>query len=169
MPEYLPISEDHVLKPSDAYGVSKEASEAIARAFARSEDMRIVILRPTTVYGPGMEDDMRKARKRDDPYFWLYVEVKDVSEAIRLALEHDGVQIDCFFVSAPDTFSPEETLSFMRRRFGRLPEIRDPALYQRSPFATVFDTSRAETVLGFNPTSNWQHRPGTRGCDGFQQ
>ena len=156
LPDYLPISEEHALKPTDAYGVSKEASEAIARAFARSGDMQVVILRPTTVYAPGMEDHMRQARERDDPYFWLYVEVNDVSEAIRLALEYDAVQIDCFFVSAPDTFSPEETLSFMRRRFGRLPEIRDPALYHRSPFATVFDTSRAETILGLNPTSNWR-------------
>jgi nucleoside-diphosphate-sugar epimerase len=159
-PDYLPIDESHPLRPSDAYGVSKETTEAIGRAFARQSDLQVVVLRPTTVYAPGMEEDMRQARNEDDPYFWLYVEVTDVAQAVRLALDYEGPAYDCFFVSARDTFAPEETLSFMARRFGRLPEIKNPSLYARAPFATIYDVTRAEKVLGLIPASDWRRYTG---------
>jgi len=159
-PDYLPIDESHPLRPSDAYGVSKEATEAIGRAFARQGDMQVVVLRPTTVYAPGMEEDMRQARNEDDPYFWLYVEVSDVAQAVRLALDYEGPAYDCFFVSARDTFAQEETLAFMERRFGRLPEIRNPNLYAREPFATIYDVTRADKVLGLASASDWRQFSG---------
>jgi UDP-glucose 4-epimerase len=35
VPDYLPIDEDHPLKPEDVYGLSKEIGETIARSYAR--------------------------------------------------------------------------------------------------------------------------------------
>ena len=35
MPDYLPIDEDHPLRPEDVYGLSKEIGETIARSYAR--------------------------------------------------------------------------------------------------------------------------------------
>jgi UDP-glucose 4-epimerase len=156
LPEYLPVDEFHPLKPVDAYGCSKEANEALGRAFARATDMQVVVLRPTTVYGPGMEGDMRAARKIDDPYFWHYVDVRDVAEAIRLAVGFEGDSYDCFFVSAEDTFAPEKTLDFLERKYGSLPANINKDIYQNLPHACIYDTRRSREVLGLKISSNWR-------------
>ena len=44
----------------------------------------------------------------------------------------------------------------MRERLGRLPEIRKPEVFERNPYASIFDTSRARRVLGFEPKSDWR-------------
>ncbi|MFT5113786.1 MAG: UDP-glucose 4-epimerase [Parasphingorhabdus sp.] len=156
LPDYLPVDEQHPLKPNDAYGCSKETMEAIGKTFSRWSDMKIVVLRPTTVYGVGMEEDMRQSREIDDPYFWLYVEICDVVEAIRLGLDYEGPDYDCFFVSAEDTFSPKETLPFIKDKYGFIPEIRNKHLYANRPYATIYDNTRAKKVLGLEIKSNWR-------------
>jgi len=163
-PDYLPIDEAHPLRPMDAYGVSKQAMETIGQAFVRQGDMQVVVLRPTSIYVPGMEQDMREARAKDDPNLWLYVEGFDVAEAVRLALDYEGAAYDCFFVTARDTFAPEETLAFVERIYGESPEIRHPDLYRGDPHATIFDTSRAERCLGFRPKSDWRRFLGEAGA-----
>ncbi|HKQ95670.1 MAG TPA: NAD(P)-dependent oxidoreductase [Aestuariivirgaceae bacterium] len=155
VPRYLPIDLDHPLLPADAYGVSKQTSEAIARAFS-GRSMQVVTLRPVSIYVAGMESLLRQSQGEDDPYMWLYVEGRDVARAVRLALEYDGPNYDCFFISAPDTFSAEETLALVRRRYGKLPEIRRPDVYSRNPHATIYDISRTRDLLGFEPVTNWR-------------
>ena len=51
--DVLPIGEDRPLLPKSAYGASKMAGEAYARAFAASSGMAIEIVRLSNVYGPG--------------------------------------------------------------------------------------------------------------------
>ncbi|MDZ4738212.1 MAG: NAD(P)-dependent oxidoreductase [Rhodospirillaceae bacterium] len=156
-PLYLPIDEQHPLLPVDGYGVSKLVVEELARAFVRRGDMQIVALRPTSVYVPGMEDLMRTRREEGhDPWFWLYVEGRDVAEAIRLALDYDGPAYDCFFIGARDMYAPEPTLTLVEQKFGRLPEIRNPLLYRSNPHASIYDISRAERILGLTPKSDWR-------------
>lgn len=155
-PDYLPIDEEHPLRPADAYGASKETVEIIGQAFARRGDIRIVALRPTTVYAPGMEFDMRKARESEDPSFWLYVEATDVARAVALSLTYEGPAYDCFFVSAKNTFAKEETIAFVERRYGKRPEIHKPEIYRADPHATIYDIARARELLGFEPESNWR-------------
>jgi UDP-glucose 4-epimerase len=52
---YLPVNEQHPMKPKNTYGASKVAGEAYCRAFA-SEEMQVTILRLANVYGPGDRD-----------------------------------------------------------------------------------------------------------------
>jgi nucleoside-diphosphate-sugar epimerase len=124
-PDYLPIDEAHELRPPETYGLSKQLNELTARSFARGGGMQIVALRPTLVLNPEMGDYVEKARSIDDPDLWSYVELQDVVQAARLALDYDGPPFDAFYLSARDNFAPEETLTFMERRFGRRFEIRD--------------------------------------------
>jgi nucleoside-diphosphate-sugar epimerase len=160
-PLYLPIDELHPLLPVDGYGVSKLVVEELARAFVRRGDMQIVALRPTSVYVPGMEGEMRSRREAGhDPWFWLYVEGADVAQAIRLALDYEGPAYDCFFIGARDMYSPVPTLELVAQKFGRLPEIRNRLLYARNPHASIYDIARAERVLGFEPQSDWRRFSG---------
>ena len=45
-PAYLPIDEAHPLQPTQAYGLSKQLGEEIARSFARRHAMAVTCLRP---------------------------------------------------------------------------------------------------------------------------
>lgn len=155
-PDYLPIDEAHPLRPLETYGMSKQLNEVTAQAFARRGEMQIVALRPTLVLVPGMEESVRRIRKADDRDLWSYVELCDVVQAARLALDYDGPAFDSFYLSARDTFSPEETLTFMARKFGGLPEIRDVGLFEDNPHAAIWDMRRSENLLGLKPESDWR-------------
>ena len=155
-PEYLPIDEAHTLRPPETYGLSKQLNELTAQSFARRGGMQVVALRPTLVLSPEMGDYVERARSIDDPDLWSYVEVQDVVQAARLALDYDGPAFDAFYLSARDTFAPEETLAFMERRFGRRFEIRDERLFRDNPHAAIWDLRRAENLLGFRPQSDWR-------------
>ena len=92
---YLPIREDDEPQPNTEYGKSKLAAEDILEAVA--DKLPYVILRPTGVYGPREKDyflmvksiqshtDFSVGFKRQDITF---VYVKDVVQAVFLAMEH---------------------------------------------------------------------------------
>lgn len=155
-PDYLPIDESHPLRPLETYGMSKQLNELTAWSYARRGKMRVVALRPTLIVMPGMEKTVSKTRQKDDPDLWSYVEIRDVVQATRLALDYEGPEFDAFYLSARDTYAPEPTLAFMERKFGRLPEIRKPEIYKGNRFAAIWDLSRSETLLGLKPESDWR-------------
>ena len=102
---YLPIREDDEPQPNTEYGKSKLAAEDILEAVA--DKLPYVILRPTGVYGPREKDyflmvksiqshtDFSVGFKRQDITF---VYVKDVVQAVFLAMEH-GKSGRCYFLS----------------------------------------------------------------------
>ena len=155
-PDYLPIDEAHPLRPLETYGLSKQLNELTAESFARRGTVSVVSLRPTLILMPGMEGFVRQVRESDDPDLWSYVELCDVVTATRLALDYAGPAFDSFYLSAPDTYAREETLRFMERKFGCLPEIRDVDLYRNNPYAAIWDLSRTRSLLGLELQSNWR-------------
>lgn len=155
-PDYLPVDENHALRPPETYGLTKQINEVTARSFAQRGGMQVVALRPTLVLRPDMGDYVERARHIDDPDLWSYVELSDVVQAVRLAVDYDGPPFDAFYLSARDTFAREETLAFMERRFGRTFEIRDENLFRDNPHAAIWDLRRAERLLGFRPASDWR-------------
>jgi nucleoside-diphosphate-sugar epimerase len=156
MPLYLPVDEAHPAIPTDAYGLSKHLAEQTALAFAR-RGLEIVILRPGLIVFPGMEEQALAAGERiDDPDLWWYASARDVATAFRLALESSAPTPQTFFIGAPNTRSAVPTLELVQRRYGRLPQIRNPDLYRDDPHAALFDISLARRALGFHPRDDWR-------------
>jgi hypothetical protein len=52
-------------------------------------------------------------------------------------------------------------LELVRERYGFLPEIRRPEVYERLPTASVLDGSKARELLGFEPSRNWRELAST--------
>lgn len=152
---YLPIDEDHPLGSVEAYGLSKQVLEVMGQSYAR-RGMDIVALRPTLIVMPWMADYIDRTRKIDDPDLWSYVEASDVVAAIDSALTAPVDGFATAFLSAVDTFSPEPTLAFVERVQGWLPEVRDKDLYERNPYAALWNLDRARSLLGFEPRSDWR-------------
>lgn len=163
-PQYLPIDEFHLLRPSDPYGLSKLLGEEIGRSFVQRGRLEVVALRPMFILFEDFHDEII-ARAKDPANYkgpvagapraagggpWChYVDPQDVGRAVWLALGLEKVELDIFFLSASTTYAPEPTLDFVERFFGKLPEVRKPGVYEDKPYAPLFDLSRAREILGF--------------------
>jgi nucleoside-diphosphate-sugar epimerase len=171
-PLYLPIDEAHPLRPSQAYGLSKQLDESIAQSFASRGRMDVICLRPAWVMFPdtvrkvvaeGWLSGARGAMSSDDtgrrreplPLLRSYVGPEDAARCFRLALELSGTPYDVFLVTAEDTFEAEATLVHLERAYGSLPDVRKPEIYLRNPRSSAYDISHAREILGWTPRSKW--------------
>lgn len=57
-PKTLPIKEDSELKPISPYGFHKVLSENLCRQYAELYDLQSIVLRPFSVYGPGLRKQL---------------------------------------------------------------------------------------------------------------
>jgi UDP-glucose 4-epimerase len=153
-PLYLPIDEEYPLAPTEVYSLSKQAAETIAASFARN-GIDVTVLRPTFILFPHNHAEIAVRAELYHRDLWGWVEPEDVASAVRLALDRvTGFEI--FFISAANTLAGGPTLDLVRRRFGLLPPIRRPELYERDPEAALFDTAKARRLLGYAPSREWR-------------
>ena len=111
-PGLAPLDEDAAPHPLTWYGHSKLAAESAVRASALAG--RSVILRPPVVYGPRDTDVFEVFRSvakgmmvrigREESYF-SYIHVKDLAEAVWLAVSSEGVAGRTYFVANRDPVS----------------------------------------------------------------
>jgi nucleoside-diphosphate-sugar epimerase len=174
-PRYLPVDTDHPGAPTDAYGLSKQVGELIAKAFAARGRMSVCALRPTWVmqaefaYDAALKTialDGGTLPPRVSHPTWrrteeeilgsrAFVSPADAARCFRAALETDTGAYDVFYVSAADSFTALPTRELVRREFGIEPEIRDRALYESDPRASVYDIGRTRKMLGWEPQDRW--------------
>lgn len=156
-PLYLPMNEDHPLRPSEAYGLSKLVAEDIARAFQARGTLEITVIRPThIVFPPEYPELQERGADVQNYHLWSYVDPADVAEGFARALVPEKAPFGPYFISAADTLSTTPTLDLVVERYGAMPEIRRPHLYDDHPTATVWDISRARDDLGVEPQSDWR-------------
>lgn len=150
--QYLPVDEDHPLQPCEFYGLSKEITEAICLRYKQRGHLEVSVLRPThIVFEPEYPELAERGADVNNYHYWCYVHPADVATAFRLVLERDQMPYGPFFISAADTLSDQPTLDMLRARLGKLPPVRNAALYAVHPRASILDISRARTELGFEP------------------
>ena len=153
LPDYLPIDEDHPLRPIDPYGLSKQIGETIARSYSLKGGETVVI-RPSGVVTPEALDDIRRTGGRE-PEGWReysYIDVRDLAVAFRLAVEKPLPGCTVMFVVADDSTVAEPLC-------GLLPRLK-PAIGDRAAALTgtqgVFSNARAREILGWKPVHMWR-------------
>lgn len=156
-PQYLPIDEDHPLRPIDFYSLSKECVEAVCRSYARRGKLEVLAIRPTHIVFPAEHPEL-EARGADvqNYHLWTYVAPEDVAESFRCALDAADGSYGAYFVTAPDGLNTRPTLELLRERYGALPQLRDAAYFQSNPNAAVLDGRRARDRLGFEARIGWR-------------
>ncbi len=157
-PQYVPIDEDHPLRPAEEYGLSKLVVEEIAAMFHRRHGIAATVLRfPWVALGPGplrdrvrevAEDPGAGAATRD---LWSYVLAEDLARACAASLGTTGLGFDVLTITAPDTLSELPTEELLHRFF--------PAVGVRRPIpgtAAAWTTGRAQRLIGFSPAGTWR-------------
>jgi nucleoside-diphosphate-sugar epimerase len=152
-PDYLPIDEDHPLRPEDVYGLSKEIGETIARAYAR-KGLVTVSLRPSGVVTPEELAELKKIGGRPPTSFqaFSYIDARDLAVAFRLAVERDIPAATVMFVVADDSNVAEPLCDLLPRL---RPSIGDKARALTGTKA-VFSNQRAKKLLGWQPKYSWR-------------
>ncbi len=91
LPDALPVTEDHPLRPEDPYGLSKVTAEETAAAVARAHDVPAVSIRPSWIQYPGAyacrEAGYVENLDAGAGNFWSYVDVRDVADLVAAALD----------------------------------------------------------------------------------
>lgn len=88
-PEYLPVDENHPIKPVDVNGINKLAGEWYHLLYNNVYGIRSCALRLTNTYGPGM-------RVRDARQTFLGIWVRNLIEGKPILVFGDGLQLRDF-------------------------------------------------------------------------
>jgi nucleoside-diphosphate-sugar epimerase len=165
-PRYLPVDEDHPVRPTEFYSLSKEVTETISRSYAHRQKVEVLVIRPVhIVFPPEYPQLTARGSDVENYHFWSYVAPEDVAQGFELALGHRYAGYDLFVISAADGLNTRPTLELARERWGeaKMPQIRRPQYYEANPCASVLDITKAREVLGFRPTSDWRKMVATLG------
>ena len=127
-------SHDLACLPISPYGVHKRQVELLLLDYARMFQIRSVIIRPFSVYGPGLRkqllwDAMEKARRGIFEFFgsgdelrdWVYV--SDLVECLAKSSEYAGTAVPVFNAGTGQALSVREVLQ----------ELFSAAAFERSP------------------------------------
>jgi nucleoside-diphosphate-sugar epimerase len=160
--EYLPIDEEHPLRPEDTYSLSKVLGEEILAAFSRAYDIQTVAFRLMGVDYPhwrrhtfGVDPERRpEGMKRFSTF--QYVEAEDVALACRLALEAEGLEPFEAFYLATDTTLAGETRPVLERVY---PELAAMASSIQG-YDGLISIEKARRKLGYDPQHSWRLRQG---------
>ncbi len=156
---YVPIDEDHPMRATDPYALSKEADEATARMFCRRHPMSIAALRFAWVANHDVLSSSPAARgapagSNDIRNVWAYVDERDAARACRLALEaaeREPFGFAAMHIVAADALAREPLVDLLQRL---APEIEIRADPGRT--GGGWDISLAEQIIGWRPEHSWR-------------
>jgi len=153
MPDYLPIDEEHPLRPKDVYGLSKKIGETIAHSYG-SKGLETVVIRPSGVVTPEALEEIGQQGGRKPTGFreYSYIDARDLAVAYRLALERAIPSRTVLFIVADDSTVAEPLCELLPRFEPRIGDKAGGLTGARS----VFSNERAKKVLGWRPAHTWR-------------
>jgi nucleoside-diphosphate-sugar epimerase len=151
-PDYVPVDEDHPLRPEESYGLSKQVDEATGEMMARRYAMTVLAYR--FCYTTSVDEIAVRAVKivsdpeestRSAKELWAYLDVRDAADAVLAGLERELSGFHAINIAAPQTLAAAPTAELMRL-WHPTTEVRGILVDRQSPYAT----DRAAELLGFS-------------------
>jgi UDP-glucose 4-epimerase len=156
LPDYVPVDEEHPIRPQDPYALSKYFGELLMDAAVRRSDIRCISIRPSWVQHEGNYEGNLGPQVRDPSQlgagFWSYIDVYDLAEALCLAAESDLPGHEVFYIASPDNVTGQDFATLVKTYYGDKVELRPTA---RSD-ASGISCAKAERLLGYAPKRSWR-------------
>ena len=163
----VPFSEEMPIKQTiSPYAATKVAAEFLCSTYSHLYQMRIIVLRFFTVYGPRQRPDLAihqftKKIRAGEPIDQFgdgttrrdYTYIDDIIQGAMASLDYNGALFDIFnlgeseTVQLKDLIAAIETVVGKKARINRLPEQPGDV-----PL-TCADISKAKKLLGYKPTT----------------
>ncbi len=157
LPDYVPVDEEHPIRPQDPYATAKHFGEQIMDAGVRRSDIRPISIRPCWVQHEGNYERNLGPQVRDasvlSPNFWSYIDVYDLADAITLAAESDLPGHEVFYIASPDNIGGRDFEEMVRKYYGDKVEIKKPLARED---ASGISCAKAERMLGYSPKRSWR-------------
>ena len=156
-PDYLPIDEEHPVRPQDAYATAKWFGELLCDRAVERSDIRCTSIRPSWVQDEASYERNLGPIVRDPSVlianYCSYIDVHDLTDAVVLALETDLPAHEVFYIASPDTIGGHPLAETVRTHYGaERVELRKTARDD----ASAVSTAKAERLLGWKPTRTWR-------------
>jgi nucleoside-diphosphate-sugar epimerase len=156
-PEYLPIDEEHPIRPQDPYATAKWFGELLCERAVERCPIRCTSIRPCWVQDEASYERNLGPIVRDPSVlvgnYCSYVDVHDLCDAVVLAVETDLPGHEVFYIASPDTIGGHPLVETVTTYYGAEGiEFRPVARAD----ASAISTAKAERLLGWRPTRSWR-------------
>jgi nucleoside-diphosphate-sugar epimerase len=156
-PAYLPLDDEHPVRPETSYALSKVIGEELAAHVARQGPITVIGLRFSVI----MDDSDYAAlmRYRENPRLgrwnlWAYTDIRDAVTSCRLALEADVSGADSVLVCATDTLMDRPTAELVQQFLPGTEAVRSLRNYE-----SLQDSGRAADLIKYSPRHSWRDYP----------
>lgn len=157
LPDYVPVDEEHPIRPQDPYATAKHFGEQLMDAAVRRSDIRCISIRPCWVQHEGNYERNLGPQVRDpsvlSPNFWSYIDVYDLAGAIVLAVMSDLPGHEVFYIASPDNVGGRPFEKLVREYYGDAVEVKKPLPRED---ASGISSAKAERMLGYVPKRSWR-------------
>jgi nucleoside-diphosphate-sugar epimerase len=156
LPDYVPVDEEHPIRPQDPYALSKYFGELLMDAAVRRSDIRCISIRPCWVQHEGNYERNLGPQVRDaavlSPNLWSYIDVYDLADALVLAVTSRLPGHEVFYIASPDNVGGRPFAEMVRKYYGSAIELRALAREDSSGISSA----KAMKLLGYAPKRSWR-------------
>jgi UDP-glucose 4-epimerase len=173
LPDYVPVDEEHPVRPQDPYATAKYFGEQLMDAAIRRSDINCISIRPSWVQHEGNYERnlgpwVDELPPDLSPNFLSYIDVYDLADAIILAVESDLSGHEVFYIASPDNVGGRSLESVVREYYGDRVEVKTPLPRED---ASGISIEKARRMLGYDPKRSWRDylddeghlKPGVKG------
>lgn len=158
-PDYLPIDEEHPLRPFAPYGLSKLMAEELGRGYVRgNSNFTFISLRLGRIccgkypYSNFKADNIGDHKKS----LWGHIHAKDLGRLIRGCLLKDIKGFEVFNALGQDhAFSEISSLDLIKRFFPGIKKVYNNDEFITKPDRTFISIKKAKEMLGYKPKYNF--------------
>jgi nucleoside-diphosphate-sugar epimerase len=156
-PEYLPVDEEHAIRPQDPYATAKWFGELLCERAVERADIRCTSIRPCWVQDESSYERNLGPIVRDPSIrignYCSYVDVYDLCDAVVRVIETDLPGHEVFYIASPDTIGGHPLVETVREQYdGAGIAFRD----LERPDASAISSAKAQRLLGWTPTRSWR-------------
>jgi len=156
LPDYVPVDEEHPIRPQDPYALSKYFGELLMDAAVQRSDIRCITIRPCWVHHEGNYERNLGPQVRDasvlSANLWSYIDVYDLADAIVLAAQSDLPGHEVFYIASPDNVGGRPFVETVKKHYGDKIAIRPVSRVD----ASGISSAKAMRMLGYSPKRSWR-------------